>query len=166
MNIFWMWEGHELLKAGAEYLRLNALVPQNSYAEAPSPPTVDIVRDGASKEGSKLKWGHKDWGTDFKGLVSFVVVQFLSHVWLFATPWRAAHQLPCPSLSSRACSKSCPLSRWCHPTISPSVIPFSFCLQLFPASGPFPISQLFTSDGQSALMMRRDTKETDPSLSA
>ena len=43
------------MKARAEYLRLNALVPQNSYTEAPSPPSVDIVRDGASKEGSKLK---------------------------------------------------------------------------------------------------------------
>ena len=46
-------------------------------------------------------------------------------------------------------SKSCPLSRWCHPTISSSVIPFSSCLQSFPASGSFPMSQPFTSDGQS-----------------
>ena len=44
--------------------------------------------------------------------------------------------------------KPCPLRRWCHPTISSSVIPFS-CLQSFPASGPFPMSQLFTSGGQS-----------------
>ena len=46
-------------------------------------------------------------------------------------------RLPCPSPTPRACSKSCPLSRWCHPIISSSVIPFSFCLQSFPASGPF-----------------------------
>ena len=51
--------------------------------------------------------------------------------------------LPCPSLSPRVCSNSCPLSRWCHPTISSSVIPFS-CPQSFPASGSFPESQLFT----------------------
>ena len=58
-------------------------------------------------------------------------------------------RLPCPSLSPRACSNSCPLSWWCHKTISSSVIPFSSCLQSFPASGSFPMSQLFTSGGQS-----------------
>ena len=56
---------------------------------------------------------------------------------------------PCPSLSPGACSNSCPSSRWCHPTISSSVIPFSFHLQPFPASGSFPMSQLFASGGQS-----------------
>ena len=49
-------------------------------------------------------------------------------------------RLPCPSLSLGACSNSCPLSRWCHPTISSSVIPFS-CLQSFPASGTFSMSR-------------------------
>ena len=57
-------------------------------------------------------------------------------------------RLPCPSPSSRVCSNSCPLSRRCHPTISSSVVPFSSCLQSFPASGSFPMSQLFTSGGQ------------------
>jgi len=52
-------------------------------------------------------------------------------------------RLPCPSLFPRVCSNSCPLSQWCHPTISTSVVPF--CLQSFPASGYFPMSQLFTS---------------------
>ena len=47
-------------------------------------------------------------------------------------------RLPCPSLTPGACSNSCPLSWWCHPTISSSVIPFSACLQSFPASGSFP----------------------------
>jgi len=56
---------------------------------------------------------------------------------------------PCPSLCPRVCSKSCPLNRWCHPTISSSVPPFSSCPQSFPAPGSFPISQLFASDGQS-----------------
>ena len=55
---------------------------------------------------------------------------------------------PCPSPTPRAYSNSCPWSRWCHPVISSSVIPFS-CLQSFPASGSFPMSQLFTSGGQS-----------------
>ena len=56
-------------------------------------------------------------------------------------------RLPCPSSSPRACSNSCPSSQWCHPTISPSVVPFSSCLQSFPASGSFPVSQLFVSGG-------------------
>ena len=56
-------------------------------------------------------------------------------------------RLPCPSLSPGACSNSCPLSWWCHPTISPSVIPFSSCFQSFPASGSFPVSQLFEYSG-------------------
>ena len=58
-------------------------------------------------------------------------------------------RLPCPSLSPRACSNSCPLNRRCHPTILSSVVPFSSCLQSFPASGSFPMSQFFTSGGQS-----------------
>ena len=56
--------------------------------------------------------------------------------------------LPCP-LSSRVCLNSCPLSQWCHPMISSSVNPFSFCLQSFPASGFFPMSQFFISGSQS-----------------
>ena len=55
---------------------------------------------------------------------------------------------PCPSPTPRIHSKSCPSSRWCHPTISSSVIPFSY-VQSFPASGSFPMSQLFASGGQS-----------------
>ena len=54
-----------------------------------------------------------------------------------------------PSPTPRACSNSCPLSLWFHPAILTSVIPFSSCLQSFPASGSFPMSQLFTSGGQS-----------------
>ena len=57
-------------------------------------------------------------------------------------------RLPCPSPSPRVCSKSCPLSRWCHPTISSSVVPFSSCPQSFPTSGSFPGSWLFASGGQ------------------
>ena len=57
-------------------------------------------------------------------------------------------RLPCPSPSTRVCSNSCPLSQWCHPNMSSSFVPFS-CLQSFPASGSFPIRQLFASGGQS-----------------
>ena len=54
-----------------------------------------------------------------------------------------------PSLFPGACSNSCPLSRWCHPTISSSVVPFSSCPQSFPASWSFLMSWLFTSGGQN-----------------
>ena len=56
-------------------------------------------------------------------------------------------RLLCPQLSLGVWSNSCSLSRWCHPTISFSAAPFSFCLQSFPASGSFPVSQLFASGG-------------------
>ena len=58
-------------------------------------------------------------------------------------------RLPCPSPTPRVYSNSSPLSRWCHPTISSSVIPFSSHLQSFLSSGSFPMNQLFTSGGQS-----------------
>ena len=57
--------------------------------------------------------------------------------------------ISCPSPSPRVCSNSCPLSQWCHSTISSSVVPFSSRLQSFPASGSFPMSWLFSSGGQS-----------------
>ena len=79
---------------------------------------------------------------------AFVVVQSLSRVRL---PLHGMQhpRLPCPSLSPKVCSNSCPLSRQCHPTISSSVAPFSSCLQSFPASGSFPMTWLFTSGGQT-----------------
>ena len=77
-------------------------------------------------------------------------VQSLSRFRPFATPWTTAARLSCPSPTPWACSNSCPSSWWCHPTISSSVIPFSSsCLQPFPASGSFQMSQFFLSAGQS-----------------
>ena len=58
-------------------------------------------------------------------------------------------RFPCPSLSPRVCSNSCPLSWWCLPSISSFVTLFSFCLQSFPSLGSFPVSWLFSSVGQS-----------------
>ena len=96
---------------------------------------------GESNTDDCCKWVMHTWGS----LFSFV--QLLTRVYL--RPHRLQHaKLPCPSLSPRACSNSCPSNWWCHPTISSSVDPFS-CFQSFLASGPFPISQLFTSGGQS-----------------
>ena len=72
-----------------------------------------------------------------------------SCVQLFVTPWTTAHQASCLSPTPGVYSNSCPLSWWCHPTISSSVIPFSSRLQSFPASRSFPMSQFFVSGSQS-----------------
>ena len=86
---------------------------------------------------------HKSYGPQFSS------VQLLSRVRLFVTPWTAARQASRPSSTPGVHSNSYPLSQWCHPTISSSVIPFSFHLQSFPASGSFQMSQFFISGGQS-----------------
>ena len=75
---------------------------------------------------------------------------------------------PCPSPTPGVYSDSCPLSQWCHPTISSSVVPFSSCLQSFPASGSFQTSQFFTSGGQiigvstSASVLPVNTQDWSP----
>ena len=84
-----------------------------------------------------------------QGILQFSSVQSLSCVRLFATPWITVHQPPCPSPTPGVHSNSRPSSRWCHPAISSSVIPLSSHLQSFPASGSFPMSQLFAWGGQS-----------------
>ena len=76
-------------------------------------------------------------------------LQSLSHVGLFALHGLQHTRLPCPSPTPRTYSNSCPLSWWCHPTNSSSVIPFSSCLQSFASSGSFQMSQFFASGGQS-----------------
>ena len=93
------------------------------------------------------KWMFKMTNTADMQLLLFSRWVMLGSLW----PHGLQHaRLTYPSPSPRACSKSCPLSQWCHPTISSSVIPFSSCLQSFPASGSFPImSRLFASGDQS-----------------
>ena len=99
----------------------------------------------ATKDGEALYSQQKqDWELTV-AQIQFSSVQLLSHVWLFATPWTAALQ----AFLSITNSNACPSSRWCHLTISSSVVPFSSCPQSFPASGSFQISQLLTSGGQS-----------------
>ena len=106
--------------------------------------------------------GHQQWGSTLRKQmkltthawlalleVPLVVVQSLSHVRLFATPWTIARQASLSSTISQSSLKLMSLSRWCHPTISSSVVPFSSCPQSFPTSGSFPISRLFTSGDQS-----------------
>ena len=82
-------------------------------------------------------------------IIQFSSVQSLSRVWLFAPHGLQYARPPCSSPTLGAYSNSCPLSQWCHPTISSSIIPFSSHLQSFPALGSFPMSQFFTSGGQS-----------------
>ena len=92
-----------------------------------------------------------DWATELNWDVSMLWLLF-SHLVVSDSLWPHGLQhsrLPCPSLSPRVYSNSCPLSLWCHPTISSSIIPFSSCPQSFPVSRSFLVSQLFTSDGQS-----------------
>ena len=91
------------------------------------------------------------WGMDLKRNMRLICFQFSRSV--MSDPLQP-HELqhtrpPCPSLILGVYSTSCSLSWWCHPTISSSVIPFSFCLQSFPASGSFQMSQCFISGGQS-----------------
>ena len=83
----------------------------------------------------------------FFSLWQFNSVQSLSCVRLFATPWTAACQASLSITNSGVHPNSCPLSRWCHPTMSSSVVPFSSCPQSFPASGSF--SNESTSGDQS-----------------
>ena len=104
----------------------------------------------------KSKWTYGPTGVFIRVFSSirkrvFSSVQFSSSVMSNSSrPHGLQHsRLPCPSPTPGAYSNSCPWSRWCHPTISSSVIPFSSHLQSFPASGSFPMSQLFTSGGQS-----------------
>ena len=103
-----------------------------------------------------------------RALLIFSSVHSLTHVQLLETPWNAHARLPCPSPISGVCSNSCPSSQWCHPTISSSVIPFSSCLQSFPASGSFPMSQFFALGGQSigvsasASVLPKNTQDWSP----
>ena len=86
----------------------------------------------------EVKWSHS---------VSSVAQLVMSNSLQAHEPQHA--RPPCPSPTPRVYPNSCPLSQWCHPTTSSSVIPFSSCPQYFPASGSFQMSQLFTSGGQS-----------------
>ena len=86
-------------------------------------------------------------------LSNFFPLLLLFSCWVFSNslqPHGLQHaRPPCPSQTPRVYSNSCPLDQWCHSIISSSVVPFSSCLQSFPASGSFPVSQLFASGGQS-----------------
>ena len=106
----------------------------------------DVIVSDLKCEGN-LKWwpltaphqmGYWAIGKGECSGLGVVVVQSLSYVWLFAIHGLQHARLPCPSPSPRVCSNSCPLSQWCHPTISSSVTRFSSSPQSFPALRSFP----------------------------
>ena len=128
-----------------------AHLPRPIHRHTPWAPCFIIVRkapdagkdwrqEKGTTEDEMVGWHHQLDGHQFsRSVVS-------DSVW----PHGLQHtRPPCPSPTPEACSNPCPSSRWCHPTISSSVVPFSSCLQSFPASRSFLMSQLFTSDGQS-----------------
>ena len=89
---------------------------------------------------------HIDLGMELLGQVQFSCSVMFDSLW----PHGLQHaRLPCPSPTPGVHLNSCPLSQWCHPAISSSVVPFSSRLQSFPASGSFQMSLLFASGGQS-----------------
>ena len=113
-------------------------------------------QQGARAAGRET-WGHQTLVTPGGSLCGFcrrpqrLSIWSLNCVRHFATPMHnSTPGFPVPSLTPGSCSNSCPSSRWCHSTISSSVVPFpSSCLQSFPASGSFPVSHFCTSGGQS-----------------
>ena len=114
------------------------------------------VLDKEDNEAKTCRWesssallGHWKLQAKTRSHEVLLLLLLLSHVRLFATLWTAARRPPCPLPSPGVCSNSCPLSQWCHSTVSSTVAPFSSCPQFFPASGSFPMSQLFTLGGQS-----------------
>ena len=119
---------------------------------SPAPPTHPnflLAKDYLSKAKSIVKrtfWGEMEIVSILIESVQFSRSVVSDSLW----PHEPQHaRPPCPSPTPRVYSNSCPLSQWCHPIISSSVIPFSSCLQSFPASGSFQMSQLFSSGGQS-----------------
>ena len=90
---------------------------------------------------------HRTLGLDI--VWQFSSVESLSYVDSLQPHGLQHARLPCPSPTPGACSNLCPLSQWCHSTISSTVVPFSSCLKSFPASGSFPMSWLFALGGQS-----------------
>ena len=108
-------------------------------------PWIFIGRSDADAEVSIL-------GNCYVSLNLYVIWWLFSHSIMFDSLWPHGLQhtrCPCPSPTPRVCPNSYPLSQWCHPTVSSSVVSFSPCPQSFPASGSFQLSQLFASGGQS-----------------
>ena len=113
---------------------------------------MSYVTEKTQVEKNKQKYNYIAQTYKISALVFHIIVVVPSHPVMSNSPQPHGLQHakpPCPSPSSRVCPSLCPLYRRCHPTISCSVTLFSFCLQSFPASGYFPMSQLLASGDQS-----------------
>ena len=141
------WPAHHKYHLGSFFLSALALNERNRRFS-------EVLRVTAEKTAAKQREDsvtithvvfNPEQATEFVSYCCSVTQSYLT-LW----PHGLQHaRLSCPSPTPKVCLNSCPLSRWCHPTISSSVIPFPSCLQSFPASGSFPMSQLFISGGQS-----------------
>ena len=114
-------------------------------------PVMDVTGDGSKVWSCEEQYCIGTWNLRSMNQGKFSSVQFSHSVMSDSLrPHGQQHiRLPCPSPTPRDYLNSCPLSWWCHPTLSSSVFPFSSSLQSFPASGSFPRSQFFSSGGQS-----------------
>ena len=131
---------HRILQA-----RILEWVAMPSSRDLPEP-GIKLASACVSRIASRFFYTLSHLGSPNQGFSS---VQLLSRVRLSVTPWIADTRPPCPSPIPRVHLNSCPSSRWCHPAISSSVIPFSSCPQSLPASESFPMSQLFSWGCQS-----------------
>ena len=120
-------------------MRVQATAIKDSSREEIKDVSDSVMRAGTTNIGRGWPWG------------DFISLQFSRSVVSDSLqPHEVQHvTLPCPSPTPTACSNSCPSSQWCHPAISSSIVPVSSCLQSFPATGSFPVSQFFASGGQS-----------------
>ena len=144
--------GECLFFQASEALRLFVLRDRTFSQGHHSSFKPELHSPASGTQGSRNSWGENDTdiSPSLRGML-FSSVQF-SHSIVSDSLWPCGLQCarhPCPSPSPRAYSNSCQSSQWSHPTISSSVVPFLSCLQSFPASGSFLMSQFFTSGGQS-----------------
>ena len=132
---------------------------------------ISLRESGDEWEENNVNWGGEEGNIKYQVLCIYSVQFSRSVVSDSLRPHELQHSRPpCPSPTPGVHSNSRPLSRWCHPAISSSVVPFSSCPQSLPASGSFPMSQLFAWGGQSigvsalALVLPMDTQDWYPYL--
>ena len=131
ITVLWYTCGHVFHPVQTSLLQKCCTSVSGHHSTAPPPLTVGLCPDKTT-----ANWKYPKFG--WQVMSDSLQPHGLQHT-----------RLPCPSLFLRVCSNSYPLSQWCHPTISSSVAHFSSCPQSFPASGSFPMSQLFAWGGQS-----------------
>ena len=134
----------DLLDCSPPGSTIHGIFQARILSRLPSPSPGDLPDPGINPVPHKLAGGRFTYFRSVQFSCSVMSDSLQPHGLQYASP-------PCPSPIPRAYSNSCPLSRWCHPAISPSVVPFSSGPrpQPFPASGSFQMSQIFTSGGQS-----------------